>query len=220
MSVTRYGFSQVISGFFEFPVENARRIVPRGIEPVELHHGSAVLNVTAFDFNESEVGTYREVFMAVVVVPMVKPGEPLPHTAFYPYVVATNTKASREHAIERWHLPHWMEEVDILFETTPSGQRARLICEGAPALDVTVTDHSWEPKTLHFQSFMRDESGSYLAKVAMEGQRCEHEEETGLLTLHDHPFNEALSVVDVSEQPFREMWMKSGMQTFQPLITL
>ena len=38
--LTRYGFRDAISGFFEFPTENARRILPPHLEPVELHHGT------------------------------------------------------------------------------------------------------------------------------------------------------------------------------------
>ena len=116
MSLTRYGYSNAISGFFEFPTDNARRILPAGLEPVELHHGTSIFSLTAFDFTESEVGAYGEVVMSVIVSPLVKPGERLPKSAFYPYLVATTTKAARDHAIERWHLPHWMEDVEMVFE--------------------------------------------------------------------------------------------------------
>ena len=68
----RYGFKHAISGFFEFPTENARALVPRPLEPVELHHGSSVLSVTVFDFTESCVGAYREAVFSVAVMPLVK----------------------------------------------------------------------------------------------------------------------------------------------------
>ena len=76
--LTRYGYSNAISGFFEFPTENARRILPRHLEPAELHHGSSIFSMTVFDFTESEVGSYGEVVMSVIVSPLVKPGEKLP----------------------------------------------------------------------------------------------------------------------------------------------
>ena len=62
MSLTQYRYSQAVSGFFEIPTENAIRILPTHLEPIELHHGSSVLDVTAFDFTESLVGPYEEVF--------------------------------------------------------------------------------------------------------------------------------------------------------------
>src|SRR5262245_65777883 len=80
---------------------------------MELHHGTSIFSMTAFDFTQSMVGPYGEVVMSVIVAPLVKPGERLPKSAFYPYLVATTTKAARDHAIERWHLPHWMEDVAI-----------------------------------------------------------------------------------------------------------
>jgi len=218
--LTRYGYGHAISGFFEFPTENARRILPRHLEPAELHHGSSIFSMTAFDFTESEVGAYGEVVMSVIVAPLVKPGERLPKSAFYPYLVGTTTKAARDHAIERWHLPHWMEDVEMGFEGDGHRLTARVKADGALVAELTITDHSWQPVSHLYQSFMRDDSGAYLANITMEGQQSEHEDETGRLTLHDHPFNKDLMISEIWEQPFRELWMRQGVQTFEPLVQL
>jgi hypothetical protein len=165
--------------------------------------------MTAFDFTESEVGPYGEVVMSVIVAPLVKPGEKLPKSAFYPYLVATTTKAAREHAIERWHLPHWMEDVEIAFRP-----------EGAPVAELTITDHSWSPVSHLYQSFMNDGSGAYLANITMEGKQSEHEEESGRLQLFEHPFNQDVAISAIYENPFRELWMRDGVQAFEPLVQL
>ena len=81
--ITRYGYRDAISGFFEFPTENARRVLPKGFEPVEVHHGTSILAVTVFDFHESEVGEYGEVVYAVIVPPLVRDTR-LPKSAFFP----------------------------------------------------------------------------------------------------------------------------------------
>ena len=219
-SLTRYGYRDAISGFFEFPTENARRILPRHLEPAELHHGSSIFAMTVFDFTESEVGDYGEVVMAVIVSPLVKPGERLPKSAFYPYLVGTTTKAARDHAIERWHLPHWMEDVDVRFDRQGKAVTARVEVDGSPVADLTITDHSWNPVSHLYQAFMKDDRGAYLASITMEGQQSEHEEETGRIQLHEHPFNKDLVISEIYEQPFREMWMREGRQTFEPLIQL
>jgi len=218
--LTRYGYKNAISGFFEFPTENARRILPRHLEPAELHHGSSIFSMTVFDFTESEVGSYGEVVMAVIVSPLVKAGERLPKSAFYPYQVATTTRASRDHAIERWHLPHWMEDVEVRFDHQGKKISARVGVDGSPVAELTITDHSWNPVSHLYQCFMRDDRGAYLASITMEGQQCEHEEETGRLQLFEHPFNRELVLSEIYEQPFREMWMRDGRQTFDPLIQL
>ena len=44
----------------------------------------------------------------------------------------------------------------------------------------------------------------------MEGEQSEHEEEKGSVKLHDHPFNKELSIADVYDVPFRELWMRDG----------
>jgi len=217
---TRYSFKNAINGFFEFPTENARRILPSHLEPVEPHHGTSVLAMTAFDFDKSEVGPYGEVVMAIVVAPLVKPGARLPKAAMYPYRVATTTQAAREHAIERWHLPHWMEDVAIEWTNGGRGMAAKVSTEGEPVAELQITDHSWAPVSQLFQAFMKDEQAAYLANMIFDGQQSEHEDEKGRLVLHDHPFHRELAISEVYEVPFREMWMKSGVQTFDPLITL
>jgi hypothetical protein len=218
--LTRYGYRNAISGFFEFPTENARRILPKHLEPAELHHGSSIFSMTVFDFTESEVGTYGEVVMAVIVSPLVKPGEKLPKSAFYPYLVGTTTRASREHAIERWHLPHWMEDVEVAFSPGNRSLSARVSLDGAPLAELSITDHSWNPVSHLYQCFMKDDSGAYLANITMQGEQSEHEEETGRIRLFEHPFNKDLQISEIYEQPFREMWMRNGVQTFDPLVQL
>ena len=218
--LTRYGYRDAISGFFEFPTENARRILPRHLEPAELHHGSSIFSMTVFDFTESEVGQYGEVVMGVIVSPLVKPGERLPKSAFYPYLVGTTTKAARDHAIERWHLPHWMDDVEVGFERQGKSISAGVRVDGSPVAELTITDHSWSPVSHLYQAFMKDEHGAYLASITMEGQQSEHEEETGRIKLYEHPFNKDLAISEIYEQPFREMWMREGRQTFEPLIQL
>jgi len=219
LSITRYGYRDAISGFFEFPTDNARRILPRGVEPVEPHHGTSIFAVTVFDFHESEVGEYGEVVYAVIVPPLVRDGR-LPKSAFFPWQVATTTKAARAHAIERWHLPHWMEDVKVGFTRGDGKLTARVEAGGAPALDLTVTDHSWQPVSHLYQSFQTDESGSYMANILFEGEKSEHEEETGKIVLHDNPFNQDVVVSEVYDTPFRELWMRNGCQLFDPLVKL
>ena len=218
--LTRYGFAQAASGFFEFPTENARRILPPHIEPVELHHGSSIFSMTAFDFTESMVGPYGEVVMSVIVSPLVKAGKPLPKSAFYPYLVATTTRAAREHAIERWHLPHWMADVEMQFAGGEREVTARVSADGEPVAEMTISQYEWHPVSHLYQSFMHDTDGTYLANITMEGEHSEHEEETGRIKLFPHPFHKSLALSEVSETPFREMWMRKGLQTFEPLIQL
>ena len=221
MSLTRYGYANAINGFFEFPTENARRVLPSGMEPVEVHHGSSVLAVTVFHFDESEVGEYGEVVYAVLVPPFVEDGR-LPKGAFYPYQVATTTKAARQHAMERWHLPHWTDDVETELEPSADGKSltARVKAEGTLALEMTITDHSWDEVSHLYQSFQQDDDGKYMCNILFEGEKSEHEEETGRIKLHDHPFNKGIMISEVFEQPFREMWMRKGHQLFDPLRTL
>jgi hypothetical protein len=219
LPITRYGYRDAVSGFFEFPTDNARRVLPRGIEPFELHHGTSILAVTVFDFDESEVGEYGEVVYAVVVPPLVREGR-LPQSAMFPWQVGTTTRAAREHAIERWHLPHWMDDVEVRFVRENGRLTAKVAAEGAPALEITITEHSWQRVSHLYQSFQKDDSGAYLASILFEGEKSEHEEEAGRIVLHDNAFNKDIGISEVYETPFRELWMRKGCQLFDPLLQL
>ncbi len=106
------------------------------------------------------------------------------------------------------------------FSRDGSRINAKVSADGAPVAELTISDHSWNPVSHLYQSFMRNDNGAYLANIVMEGDQSEHEEETGLLVLSDHPFNRDLVISEVYEIPFREIWMRSGAQTFDPLIQL
>lgn len=220
MPLTRYGYRDAISGFFEFPTDNARRILPRGLEPIEPHHGTSILAVTAFDFHESEVGSYGELVFAVVVPPYVGGDGRLAKAAMFPWQVATTTRAAREHAIERWKLPHWMQDIELEFTRSPGRLSAQVRAEGAPALELTISEHSWQRVSHLYQSFQKEGDGLYVANILFEGDKSEHEEEAGSIVLHDCAFNRDIVISEVYERPFREMWMRDGCQLFDPLARL
>ncbi len=213
----QYHFRTAIGGFFEIPTANAIRILPPHLQPVEPHHGQSVLSVMAFDFHDSLVGAYGELIYSVHVAPRLAPGGRLPRAAFYPFLLGTTTKASREHAIERWHLPHFMDDIALTFDRGPHDIRITAAHGGKPIVDMHLTDHSWESVSHNYQCHMHDGAGSYQSTIVMEGPFSESEDERGSIVVHDHAFNAALDRGEINTTPFREMWLKDGLQTFHPL---
>lgn len=220
MTTTQYRFREAVSAFYEMPTDAARSLLAGAAEPMEVRHGSAILALTAFDFTHSMAGSYHEIVLAVIVPPRMKPGGEVPRSAFYPFLVGTSTPESRRHAIERWHLPHYMEDIQLAFEYGPRRVEAR-VTEGArPVLDFSVFEHEWSGVNHLYQCFMKDGPARFKVDIHMEGRFCEHEEESGRLVIHDHPMCAGLDPRDISDRPFRELWMKEGQQTFEALETL
>jgi hypothetical protein len=216
-----FSYQTAISGYFEFPTENARRLLPGHLEPVELHHGSSIFSMTAFDVPESPLGPHRQVIMSVVVVPRVEGADvEMPKIAVYPYLVGATLAPVRQLASELWRLPHWNDDVEIDFTAQDRSITAKVSAAGQPVAELTVGDYEWEPSQYLYQCYTRDASGAYVANVRVTGEKSEHEEETGHLILHDHPFNTGLMIGDVYDVPFREVWMRDGTQTFEPLVPL
>jgi hypothetical protein len=217
MEYTRYGFTQAVAAFFEMPTADARNLLPRHLQPLEVQHTRSILAITAFEFTESMVGEYNEIVLSIIVPPRVDPGQPLPKSAFFPFIVGTTTDSSREHAIERWHLPHYMKALDIRLDPEDDVMQVTVSDNGAQILDMTVTSHQFAPVRDLYNSFMVDGDDNYKVNIYMDGPHAEHEEERGSLTLYEHPMTKGLTLPDVSSYAFREQWLKGGMQTFEEL---
>lgn len=217
MEYTYYAYRMCVGAYFEMPTSDARSLLPNHLQPLEVQHERSILAITAFDFTESMIGAYHEVVLAVVVPPMVEPGKRLPKAAFFPFMVGTSTEASRQHAIERWHLPHHMSDLDIEFDGEEGEVTVSVSDDGSPVLELTVTDFDFEPVTNVYSCFTVDDSCRYKVNIFMEAPHTEHEEERGSVTLHEHPMTAGLTLEDVNSYPFREEWYRSGMQTFEQL---
>jgi len=216
---THYGFSICIGGYFEMSTTDARKLLPAHLEPLEVQHERSILAITAFHFNESEVGEYDEVVLAVVVAPLVEPGKPLPKAAFFPFVIGTSTAASREHAIERWHLPHYMKDLAIDFVAGDGEVTLTVEDEGAPVLELKVTDFDFSPARNAYACFTVDPASRYKVNIFMDAEHAEHEEERGSLALSEHEMTTGLTIDEVNTYPFREEWYLEGQQTFEPMVS-
>jgi hypothetical protein len=221
--VVQYQISNGINFIFGIPTEIARKYLPTGLEPVEANHGVSLIGITMFDFSESPVGPYRELVASLYVVPRMGIMEKHPHAAVCPIVVASSSREARDHAIDLWHLPHFMEDIDIEFSSAPGGRSMRAIARcHRGQLIVELSTHQpgvAAPMYQLYQSFQGDASGSYVGIMDMRGSLREHEDGTGSVCLHPHRFfdNMDLSVIDTI--PFREMWMQEGVETYHDLIS-
>lgn len=216
----QYFFNDAIGGFFEFPTENARQLLPPDLQPIEPRHGTAVLSVLAFDFTESPIGPYGELILSVLVSPLLDHGAPMPRSAFYAFKVGTSTRESREHAIERWHLPHYMQDIDLEWHRGDGSLTIEATDRGNPMVRLTVTEHEWSKVEHLYQTFMQDDEGLYTSTVIMAGEFSENEEERGAIQIRSHGMAELIHDWDVETIPFRELWMRNGVETFYAVKTV
>ena len=213
-----YYFNHGLSCLFEMPTSDARRLVPSHLQPLEVQHERSVLGVTAFDFYEGDGGAYQELVLAVLVPPLVKQGDPLPQAGLYPFVVATSTEMGRRQGIDRWKLPHLMRDIEVAFTEGDGQISATASADGEPILELICTSHRFEPAELLFHTFMSDSERNYKSDVTVRGDSySEHEFERGSLVVHPHEMTEGLTRDEIADAPFREQWMKKGVEVFAPL---
>lgn len=220
MPMTRYRFRHAVGTFLELPREDATRCLQGRHQPLEANHGIGVLAVTAFDFVDSEVGAYQELVLSIVTPPRISSDGEWPRSAFFPFMVATSSEASRLHAIERWRLPHYMSDIDVVFEAHTDGIRVRARERGRPIVDLDVSGSAWSQAHQRYQLLSASEGHLYKADLQIDGLFTEHEEETGRVVIHDHPMCARLAGAGVGSRPFREVWQKDGVQSIDALKVL
>ena len=91
MQLTKYAFYNAVAGFFEMPTNDATKLLPKHLQSLEVQHQRSILAITAFQFTETEVGSYNEIVLSVIVPPRVEPNRPIPNAAFYPFMVGVTT---------------------------------------------------------------------------------------------------------------------------------
>jgi len=213
-----YHFHNGVNCLFEMPTSDARRILPSHLQPLEVQHERSILSVTAFDFYKGDGGAYDEAVLAILVPPRVRPGERLPKAALYPFVVGTSTEVGRQEGIDRWRLPHLMQDIEVTFKEEGERIDISVAAGGDPILDLSATSYQFGSSDLLFHTFMSDDEGNFVSHVTMEGEGySEHEFENGSLTLYEHEMTKGLTLDEVNDYPFREQWMKTGVEKFSPL---
>jgi len=153
------------------------------------------------------------------VPPIVEPGKVLPKAAFFPFIVGTSTPESRAHAIERWRLPHYMSDIAVDFSRNGEQMTVTATDGDEPVLELVVTEFEHAEAANNYMCFTVDPDEKYKVNILMEAQHTEHEEETGSLTLHEHPMTDGLTIGDINTYPFREEWYGKGRQTFDAMVS-
>ena len=218
--VSKSYFSTGVSALFEMPTSDAERILPAHLQPIEVRTQRSILNVTAFHFRDSEVGPYAELVFSVVVPPVVGSWARHPKAGFFPFVSATSSEASRRLRADRLRIPTYPADIDAQFIERADQVRIRIRAEDQPVVDLTVTQHIWGSTTHLLQSHMMDGEQRLKADLQISGRYSMHEQERGRITLYPHLMTAALTLGDVSPYPFREHWLKEGLELFHPVEAL
>ena len=215
MPVSMYRFREAIGAFFEVPVALAAECLGGRREPLEVSHGLGVLAVSAFDFVQSEVGAYRELVLSVLTPPQVPRGGAWPRSAFFPFLIGTSSEASRHHGMTRWHLPHYPRDIALTFEVQANRLSMHAHERAQPIVALEVRGGPWSQAQQLYQLFSAAGGQLHQADVRMGGLVSEHEEETGRLVSHNHPMSTRLAAIDHASRPFREVWIRNGVQSIE-----
>lgn len=214
MPLIGHAFRTGVSAFFEMATADAQAVLPDYLQPIEVRHQRSVLSVTAFLFEESEVGPYTELMFSVVVPPMVADWGRHAKAGFCPFFAATSSAEARRMRSERLHFPYLDEDIDAQFIETGGRLRVRAWGQGEPIVDFSVTQGEWESTSHLLQGFGICGDQRYRGTVKISGQYTVHENERGSMTLFQHPMTASLVGREVSGYPFREHWLKNGTEAF------
>ena len=208
--MSRYAFRQSLGAFFLAEAEAVRTWLPRSLTPFEMCPGHAMLAVTAFDFSESEVGPYGELVVSVLVAPFASRGNELPHAASYPVLLATTTPESRAHASEQWYLPRHERCMEMNFAERGGRRSIDVLDAGERVLSLSVQHGKTAPSVRLYQVFSARNGVTHRVNVRISGGLVEHQDESGELSLHIHPWARRIAGVLLDERPMMEQSMDPG----------
>jgi hypothetical protein len=217
MPVGSYAFRTGVSAFFEMATADARALLPRHLEPVEVRHQRSVLVVNAFLFDDSVVGPYTELMFSVVVPATVAKWGVHAKGGFFPFLAATSNADARNIKSGRFHFPYLDEDIDAQFIESEGRVRVRAFGGGEPIIDFSVTQGRWEDATHILQGFMMNGDERLRATLQISSEYSVHENEQGSMTLFPHQMTRGLLGPEVSACPFREHWFKNGTEVFHTL---
>lgn len=219
MSVGRYSFRTGVSAFFEMATADAVGVLPGYLQPIEVRHQRSVLSVTAFLFEDSDVGPYTELMFSVIVPPMVEDWGQHAKAGFYPFLAATSCAEARRKRSEQFHFPYLDQDIDAQFIETPGRLRFRAWGGGEPIVDFSVTQGAWESTSHLLQGFAGCGKARYRTTVQITSEYTVHENERGSMILYPHELTRSLLAREVAPYPFREHWLKNGTEVFHSLET-
>lgn len=210
-----FGFDQLVGGNFFANARLLRSAIPKHLTLLEPHAGIGVINITVFNFTESEVGGHGELVISALLAPWATKSDNLPYASYYPIFLATTTKVSQDFVTRNFYMPKFEHEVDINFDRQGETRSVSVSHGGARIIELAVRSlGSLEPTSRSFQCFSSQGEQLYRAAVDITGQLCEHEEETGQLIIGPHEAGLQLGELFQERIPFREQFMESGVEYF------
>jgi hypothetical protein len=111
-----------------------------------------------------------------------------------------------------------MKDIQVDFDRQGDQITVNVTYNGAPVMELTVTEFDRHPAGNNYMCFTVDPESRFRVNILMEADHTEHEEETGSLTLHEHPMTAGLTLDEVNTYPFREEWYGKGQQTFDHMV--
>lgn len=196
---------------------NARRILPPHLQPIELRPQRSILSVSTFHFSESAVGPYAQLVISIVVPPVIESWRQCPKAGFYPFLAAASSDEARRYLGAVRRIPTWAHTISAQFIERADRIRVRITAQGQPVVDVTVTEHVWQPSSHLLQTHMTQGERRFRADLHIAGRYTMHEHEEGMMTLSAHPMTAAIERDELSPTPFREHWLKQGTERFEPI---
>lgn len=221
MSLAVFRYSRGLAGIFELPVAAAHRLVPAPLEPVEVHHGTAALMVSANEYVESPFGPFSELIVSVLVAPLIRPGDTVPHAAFCPITMATTAPPPRAEVVPGLRFPYWADDVGMSFREDGGRHSVAVTAGGVTLLEMSAHEVEWEELTQRYQLFaVEPGAGGCRATLTTRGPQSDSEDGQGELKLGAHAFYRGLDVNDVDPLPMRETCLKDGARTLVDIVPL
>lgn len=201
-----WNFDFALSTFYEIESRQVEKLLPPRIIPMEVAHGVALINITAFNFPEGGLGKlpeFQELILSIIVLPDLS--RDVPKFAMHVISLSSTCQEHLDHSAEYYKLPSFKklsygkidkENINVEYGDSDGKILTMQNCN---------SQANYRNEERYFQTFTTKNEVIYVADIYIKAKLFDHQKSGYTGKLFNHPFFKQLEVEYVEPVSYLQM---------------
>ncbi len=206
-----WNFDFALTTFFEVDAFQLESLIPPQLNLQEAAPGIGLINITAFNFVEGQLGVlpeFQELILSAIVAPDLQRG--VPSAAMFVLSLTSTCQEHLDHSQVFYKLP----AVEKLTESSINQEKHEINFGDVNGKIAQIKNCSpvgeYDSSKRYFQAFTLEGDDIFISDVFIEAPLFEHQESGSTGKMFDHPFYKGIEVDDPDVTNFLQMINKPG----------
>lgn len=206
-----WNFDFALTTFFEVDSFYLESLIPPQLNLQEAAPGIGLINLTAFNFVEGQLGVlpeFQELILSAIVAPDLHRG--VPSAAMFVLSLTSTCQEHLDHSLEYYKLPI----TDKLTVAKIDKENFKIDFEDRDGKIAQINNCAsigdWDSSQRYFQAFTQDGGDIYISDVFIEAPLFEHQETGNIGKMFNHPFFRNIEVDDPDVTNFLQIINQPG----------